>query len=59
MSLSLWRSVFFNFFYEGKKIIMTNAYHKKTQKVNVGELARAVGLKKDYESRVKRGQYYE
>ena len=25
---------FFNFFYEGKKIIITNAYRKKGQKVN-------------------------
>ena len=39
---------FFNFFYEGKKIILTNAYRKKGQKVNNRELARAICLKKDY-----------
>ena len=50
---------FFNFFYEGKKIILTNAYRKKSQKVNNRELARAIHLKKDYELRVKGGRYYE
>ena len=50
---------FFNFFYEGKKIIITNAYRKKGQKVDPRELIRAINLKKDYESRVKRGDYYE
>ncbi len=50
---------FFNFFYEGKKIIITNAYRKKGQKVDPRELARAIGLKKDYELRVKGGIYYE
>lgn len=49
---------FFNFFYEGKKIVLTNAYRKKSQKVNHKELVRAVTLKKDYESRVKGGRYY-
>ena len=44
---------FFNFFYEGKKIIITNAYRKKGQKVNRRELARAINLKRDYEFRVK------
>ena len=50
---------FFNFFYEGKKVILTNAYRKKGQKVNDRELARAINLKKDYELRVKGGGYYE
>lgn len=50
---------FFNFFYEGKKIIITNAYRKKGQKVDPRELSRAVDLKRDYESRVKGGIYYE
>ena len=50
---------FFNFFYEGRKIILTNAYHKHGQKVDQRELAKAINLKKDYELRFKGGQYYE
>lgn len=50
---------FFSFFCEGKKIIITNAYRKKGQKVSLRELARAISLKKDYEFRVKGGGYYE
>ena len=50
---------FFNFFYEGKKVILTNAYRKKSQKVNNRELAKAINFKKDYEFRVKWGGYYE
>ena len=50
---------FFNFFCEGKRIILTNAYRKKGQKVDPRELARAINMKRDYESRVKGGVYYE
>ena len=50
---------FFNFFYEGKKIVLTNAYRKKGQKVDKRELIRAISLKRDYELRVKGGVYYE
>ena len=50
---------FFNFFYEGKRIVITNAYRKKGQKVDPRELARAINLKRDYEWRVKGGVYYE
>ena len=50
---------FFNFFCEGRKIIITNAYRKKSQKVDVGELHKAMDLKRDYEYRVKEGRYYE
>lgn len=50
---------FFNFFYEGNKIIITNAYRKKGQKVDKRELAKALRLKYDYEFRVKGGIYYE
>lgn len=50
---------FFNFFYEGKRIIITNAYHKKGQKVDPRELQKAINLKRDYEFRVKGGVYYE
>lgn len=50
---------FFNFFYEGNRIILTNAYRKKAQKVDHRELNKAISLKKDYEDRVKGGAYYE
>jgi hypothetical protein len=50
---------FFNFFYEGNKIIITNAYSKKGQKLNKRELQKAINLKRDYEYRVKGGTYYD
>lgn len=50
---------FFNFFYEGGRIIITNAYRKKGQKVDQRELAKAINFKTDYEFRVKGGIYYE
>ncbi len=50
---------FFNFFYEGRKIIITNAYRKKTQKVDHRELFKAIKFKMDYEFRDKGGVYYE
>ncbi len=49
---------FFNFFYEGKKIIITNGYVKKTQKVSRKDLERARNYRNDYISRVKGGIYY-
>ena len=39
---------FFTFFYTGKKIIITNAYAKKSQKLDQKALNKAVKLKKDY-----------
>jgi len=50
---------FFNFFYEGGKIIITNGYMKKSQKVSGRDLEKARNMKKDYISRVKGGVYYE
>ncbi|MBF0330540.1 MAG: type II toxin-antitoxin system RelE/ParE family toxin [Candidatus Omnitrophica bacterium] len=50
---------FFNFFYEGKKIVLTNGYRKKGQKVDIRELAKAIQLKRDYEQRVEEETYYE
>lgn len=50
---------FFNFFYKGGKIIITNAYMKKSQKVDRKELKRAKNIKRDYIHRVKGGIYYE
>ena len=50
---------FFNFFWEGKRIIITSAYRKKGRKADQGEVTRAVHLKRDYEFRMKGGVYYE
>lgn len=50
---------FFNFFYKGRRIIITNAYMKKSQKVDKKELQKDRNIKKDYEQRVKEGIYYE
>lgn len=49
---------FFTFFCEGRKIIITNGYRKKSQKVSGRDLARAISIKKDYICRVKGGSYY-
>ncbi|MGA1825456.1 MAG: type II toxin-antitoxin system RelE/ParE family toxin [bacterium] len=49
---------FFNFFYTGRKIIITNGYVKKSQKVDKRELKRAIRLKKYYIQRVTEGKYY-
>lgn len=50
---------FLCFFFEGQKIIVTNGFHKKTDKLPKNEKERALRLKNDYETRVKRGDYYE
>ena len=50
---------FFSFFYEGKKIIITNAYMKKSQKVSKRDLEKAKNMKKAYAARLKGGNYYE
>ena len=50
---------FFGFFYKGKKIIITNAYMKKSQKVSKRDLEKAKNMKKTYTARLKRGIYYE
>lgn len=53
---------FCTFFYEGGKIIITNAYVKKTQKNGKKEEAqikKAGGFKDDYENRVKSKNYYK
>jgi hypothetical protein len=49
---------FFNFFSSGRRIIITNAYRKQSQKLDKKELAKAVRMKRDYEQRVKGGCYY-
>lgn len=50
---------FFNFFYEEKRIIITNAYMKKSRKIDKKELIKAINIKTDYIHRVKGGTYYE
>jgi phage-related protein len=47
------------FFVTGKKIIITNAFEKKSQKLPTGEKDRALKAKSDFEARIKRGTYYE
>lgn len=50
---------FLCFFFEGSKIIVTNGFHKKSDKLPPNEKDRALKIKQDYEIRVKRGDYYE
>lgn len=50
---------FFNFFHEGGRIIITNGYMKKSQKVSRRDLEKAREIKKNYIYRVKGGNYYE
>ncbi|MFH1832443.1 MAG: type II toxin-antitoxin system RelE/ParE family toxin [bacterium] len=50
---------FLSFFFIGSKIIVTNAFEKKQQKLPPREKDKAVSYRQDYEIRVKRGTYYE
>ncbi|WP_446010139.1 type II toxin-antitoxin system RelE/ParE family toxin [Candidatus Electrothrix sp.] len=50
---------FMSFFYTGKKIIITNGFRKKTQKLPKKEKALALKRMKSYMSRVTSGCYYE
>ena len=47
------------FFVKGKKIIVTNAFLKKTDKLPQNEKDRAIKAQQSYEKRVKEGVYYE
>lgn len=47
------------FFFKGRKIIVTNAFFKKTQKLPQGEKDQALKAYQSYEKRVKEGDYYE
>lgn len=47
------------FFCKGKKIIVTNAFIKKSQKLPQAEKERALKACQSYEKRVKEGVYYE
>ena len=50
---------FLCFFYEGKKIIITNGFKKKQQKLPPNEKERASIIRKNYVNRVKSGECYE
>ena len=49
---------FLCFFFKGKKIIVTNAFAKKQDKLPINEKERALRHKTDYEHRVKMRSYY-
>ena len=50
---------FLCFFNEGKKIIITNGFRKKQQKLPLKEKESALVIRKNYVNRVKLGEYYE
>lgn len=50
---------FLSFFVERRKIIVTNAFWKKQDKLPPGEKDRALNCMKSYKERVKGGTYYE
>ena len=50
---------FLCFFFTGKKIIVTNAFHKKTDKLPPKEKDKALKIKENYELRISSGDYYE
>ncbi len=50
---------FLCFFFKGHKIIVTNAFHKKSDALPKNEKTRALKYKDDYETRIKRGDYYD
>lgn len=50
---------FLCFFFDGQKIIVTNAFQKKQQKLPHAEKDRALRAMNDYKYRVQEGTYYE
>lgn len=50
---------FLCFFFEGSKIIITNGFEKKSDKLPKNEKEKAVRYKNDYLKRVKGGSYYD
>jgi hypothetical protein len=50
---------FLCFFFEGSKIIITNAYEKKTAKMPVQEKRKALQAKAEYIERISKGEYYD
>jgi len=49
---------FLSFFYAGKKIVVTNGFRKKAQKLPQKEKILAVNRMKNYDLRIKSGDYY-
>ena len=49
---------FLSFFVSGSKIIVTNAFRKKTDKLPLGEKEAALKAMADYISRTQKGDYY-
>jgi len=50
---------FLCFFMKGKKIIITNAFRKKKQKLPKEEKQKALKYKNEYEKRIKEEKYYD
>lgn len=50
---------FLCFFYDGQKIIVTNAFRKKQQKLPKNEKIKALKMRDDYITQVKVGKYYD
>lgn len=50
---------FLCFFFDCAKIIVTNAYEKKSDKMPAGEKQKALKAKDDYIKRCKKGTYYD
>lgn len=48
-----------SFFYTGKKIVVTNGYLKKSQKLPKREKDKAIKYMQSYDERVKKGVYYD
>lgn len=49
---------FLCFFFDGSKIVITNAFRKSSKKLPVGEKDRSLRLRDDYIKRNKTGDYY-
>lgn len=47
------------FFFEGSKVILTNAFEKKADKLPPTEKKKALSYKSDYIKRVIKGDYYD
>lgn len=50
---------FLSFFYVGKKIIVSNGFRKKSNKIPTGEKRIALNNMRNYITRSKKGEYYE
>lgn len=50
---------FLCFFFQGSKIIITNAFEKKSEKIPPREKERALRAKQDYITRCLKGEYYD